>query len=674
MTASPAAPAASVTPTVAEAENLAARILAAAGAPPAAAGRVAASLVLAERMGHASHGLLRVLEYRNSTTNGEIDPTAVPEVVRRTGATAVVDGHWGWGHLAAQLATDTAAELALQQGAGVVAVRSCGHSGRLGEWVEELAAQGLLGIGWLSCGPAVAPLGGLDRQLGTNPLAIAVSGGPGDRPIVLDFATAGYAEGKVRVAARNGRPVPPGVLQTSDGRPTTDPNDFYSGGAILPFGGHKGHGLSIMLQIVADALCGGGPGDRPDSFNHLVLLAVAPESLTDSETYRARDPRHRQPAAQRSAGRCGSTGAAARRRRGAHPGRPATGEGAGHRVAVVGTRTPGSGERVGMSDYVIAVADTSFPDQESLRADFTEQAELRFVDLSHPDGIGRATKGADAVVVTLQRMSAEVIAAFDSSVRAIGRAGVGLDSIDLVAAGSHGVAVINQPAYAAPEVASHALAMLLVLQRRIVSSDKFVRDGWQGPLALTDIRPLDEMTVGVLGCGRIGSVFAEYARPLAASVSVYDPGLIQAPPFAVRVDSLDELLARSDVLSLHLPLTALTRNLLGRSELERLPAGAIVLNVARGGILDERALADLLVAGRLGGAGLDVYDSEPLPADSPLHSAPNTVLTPHSASVSRRSVHRLSRWSVADVIAYLDTGTVQFGSLVVDGSRPTVSS
>ncbi|HYY20185.1 MAG TPA: NAD(P)-dependent oxidoreductase [Streptosporangiaceae bacterium] len=318
-----------------------------------------------------------------------------------------------------------------------------------------------------------------------------------------------------------------------------------------------------------------------------------------------------------------------------------------------------------MSGPVIAVADTAFGDHAGLEKDFGEQAELRWIDLTRPDTVPESTAGADAVVVTLQRLTTGIIAAFAPSVRVIGRAGVGLDTIDLETAGQRGVAVFNQPAYGAAEVATHALALLLALERRLRPADAFVRAGWQGPLDLGRIRALDDATAGIIGGGRIGQAFAERVRPLVREVLVYDPAPVSLPPHVERVPSLAKLLARSDVISLHLPLVPATRGLIGRDELRQLPAGAMVINVARGGIIDEGALAELLHSGHLAGAGLDVYATEPLPADSPLLSTPNTLLTPHSASVSERSAHRLSHWTIGDAIEYLASGSVTHGSMVV---------
>ena len=322
-----------------------------------------------------------------------------------------------------------------------------------------------------------------------------------------------------------------------------------------------------------------------------------------------------------------------------------------------------------MTRPVIAVADTAFADHAGLEKDFNDQAELRWIDLSGPDTVRASTGDADAVVVTLQRLSDDVITAFAPSVRVIGRAGVGLDTIDLTTAEKRGIAVINQPAYAAAEVATHALALLLALERRLSPSDAFVRAGWRGPLDLGGVRALDDATVGVVGGGRIGQAFVERVRPLVRQVVVYDPAPVSLPPGVERAADLPDLLRRSDMLSLHLPLIPATKGLIGRDELRLLQAGAVVVNVARGGIIDEDALAELLHSGHLAGAGLDVFETEPLPATSPLLTAPNTLFSPHSASASGRSAQRLSHWTIGDAIEYLASGSVTHGSIVVQVSR-----
>lgn len=243
---------------------------------------VAQSLAHANLLGHDSHGVLRVLQYADWIANGQIRPDSYPVLARRTGATAVVDGCWGLGQPAAQLATRTALDLAGVHGVGVVAVSRCNHIGRLGEYVATMAEAGCVGLAFCNSGPAVAPAGGSRRTLGTNPLAWAAPRS-GAGPVVLDFSTAGVAEGKLRVAVARGESVPVGVLIDSAGDPTTDPQDFYDGGALLPFGGHKGSGLSVMIELVGGLLSGMGTSPMPDyaGGNGTVLLALSIGAFTD---------------------------------------------------------------------------------------------------------------------------------------------------------------------------------------------------------------------------------------------------------------------------------------------------------------------------------------------------------------------------------------------------------
>ena len=201
-----------------------------------------------------------------------------------------------------------------------------------------------------------------------------------------------------------------------------------------------------------------------------------------------------------------------------------------------------------MSRPVIAVAATAFGDHGGLEKDFGESAELRWIDLSRPDTVPESTAGADAVVVTLQRLSGDIIDGFAPSVRVIGRAGVGLDTIDLETAERRGIAVFNQPAYGAAEVATHALALLLGLERRLAASNAYVRAGWQGPLNLGRIRALDDATAGVIGGGRIGQAFAERVRPLVREVLVFDPAPVSQPPGVARPGRQPRLRARRGVL------------------------------------------------------------------------------------------------------------------------------
>jgi D-3-phosphoglycerate dehydrogenase / 2-oxoglutarate reductase len=332
--------------------------------------------------------------------------------------------------------------------------------------------------------------------------------------------------------------------------------------------------------------------------------------------------------------------------------------------AIPAARTPGRRELP-----VILVAADAVAAPERLVEHFRGQATILPEDISSPERMRRATAAADAVIVALQRLTSELIESMDDRIRVIGRMGIGTDTVDLNAAAASGITVFNEPTFGVLEVATHAIAMLLAVQRKLAPSDLYVRHGWQGGLRLDPMKPIDEVVVGVVGCGRIGRAVAERLIPIAGEVLVHDPAVGDVPPGSERISGLDELLTRSDAVTLHVPLTSQTRGLLGRRELSLLPAGAIVINVSRGGQIDETALADLLLDGQLGGAGLDVFEAEPLPADSPLLRTPNTILSPHSAGYSDRSAWRLSAWTIDDAIEWLRSGMLRHGSVIVAGSR-----
>jgi D-3-phosphoglycerate dehydrogenase / 2-oxoglutarate reductase len=318
---------------------------------------------------------------------------------------------------------------------------------------------------------------------------------------------------------------------------------------------------------------------------------------------------------------------------------------------------------------VILVPAGALRDPERTAEHFRGQAALRHDEISTPASIRAATAGAEALVVAQQRLTSELIGAIDDGLRLIGRMGIGVDTVDLEAARARGITVYNEPTFGVIEVASHAVALLLAVQRRLWPGDLHVRDGWHGRLRPGPEKSVDEMTVGVIGCGRIGRAVVGMLAPMAGRILVYDPAVAEVPASATRVARLDELLAHSDAVTVHAPLTSQTLGLLGRRELSLLPDGAIVVNTSRGGQVDEDALAEMLVAGRLGGAGLDVFAREPLPLDSPLLAAPNTILTPHSAGYSARAAWRLDSWTVGDAVEWLRTGRLRHGAIVVSPTR-----
>jgi len=211
----------------------------------------------------------------------------------------------------------------------------------------------------------------------------------------------------------------------------------------------------------------------------------------------------------------------------------------------------------------------------------------------------------------------------------IGRAGVGVDNVDLDAATAAGITVVNAPTGNTIAAAEHTLALLSGVARRIAAADASVRRGEWKRADFTGLE-LRGRTLGIVGLGKIGQAIAARAVAMEMVVLASDPFVTpeQAALHGVELVPLETLIARSDVITVHVPLTRATRGLIGRDQIARMKPGAILLNVARGGILDERAVADALATGKLGGAGIDVFETEP-PTGSPLLNAPKTILTPH---------------------------------------------
>lgn len=244
--------------------SLAQRILIALGTPSDLAALVAHSLVEANLLGHDSHGMIRLPQYANMVRNSTVKPAMRASVAHKRGAMACVDGAWGWGQPAALLATETAIALARDFGVGAVTLAHGNHVGRLGEYVERIARAGLVGLSVCNAGSNVAPFGGRTRLLGTNPIAFAAPRASGQDPFLVDLATASVAEGKLRVSRDKGESVAPGLILDKEGQPSIDPKAFYDGGALLPFGGHKGYGLSVMIELLGGALSGIAPSSSKE--------------------------------------------------------------------------------------------------------------------------------------------------------------------------------------------------------------------------------------------------------------------------------------------------------------------------------------------------------------------------------------------------------------------------
>jgi D-3-phosphoglycerate dehydrogenase / 2-oxoglutarate reductase len=251
--------------------------------------------------------------------------------------------------------------------------------------------------------------------------------------------------------------------------------------------------------------------------------------------------------------------------------------------------------------------------------------------------------GWDALVVRSQtRVDGELLAAGEPRLGVVGVASVGIDRIDVEAATRAGVMVVNAPTGNTIAAAEHTLALMLALLRHVPTADESVRAGEWERGRFTG-RELRGKTLGIIGLGKIGKAVARRATGFEMRVLANDPYLTeeQAAEHGAKLVGLAELLHRADVITVHTPLTPETRGLIGRGQLEAAKPGAFVLNVARGGIVDERALADALASGHVAGAAVDVYSSEPMASDNPLRAAPNLVLTPHLGASTAEAQDRV---------------------------------
>jgi LDH2 family malate/lactate/ureidoglycolate dehydrogenase len=262
------------------------------GTPPDNAEQVAASLVGANLAGHDSHGVIRIPTYVELIHQGRLDPAARPSLLRQSRAIAVVDGQWAFGQLTARFAMRLAIEQAQTNGVGAVSAVNCNHIGRLGEWVEQAAAEATIGFATVSFyGPgagAAAPHGAAEPIMSTNPVAFGLPGGR-HGTVVADFATTVVAEGKLQVARAKGAPAPEGSILDAHGNPSTNPDDFYAGGALLPFAGHKGYGLSVVSELLSLAVGGAFARRQPqtESTSGAFFLCVDPAAFGALEDYTA---------------------------------------------------------------------------------------------------------------------------------------------------------------------------------------------------------------------------------------------------------------------------------------------------------------------------------------------------------------------------------------------------
>ncbi len=274
-----------------ELQELAARIFAAAGAPADVAAEVADHLVQANLAGHDSHGVIRVRWYVEQVRSGWIRPQSRPRVERETTAAALVSGEWGFGHPAARAAIDLAVDRALEHGLGAAGLVRATHIGRLGTYTERAAARGCVALMWLGglgTHRASVPYGGARPLYGTNPISFAYPAGAAGT-VLLDYATTKISGGKVMVAQDRGEEVPPGCIVDARGRPSTRPEDYFEGGALLPFGQHKGYAQAFFAQLLGQCLTGaertGAEGYGGDAFKESgsFFIAIDPGLLRPAQ-------------------------------------------------------------------------------------------------------------------------------------------------------------------------------------------------------------------------------------------------------------------------------------------------------------------------------------------------------------------------------------------------------
>lgn len=266
--------------------------------------------------------------------------------------------------------------------------------------------------------------------------------------------------------------------------------------------------------------------------------------------------------------------------------------------------------------------------------------EVRILATTEPEQIIAGAQDAQALLVGYAAIDERVIASLPN-LKILALLSIGFDNVDVGAATDRGIWVSNVPGEATHEVASHALALSLVLSRQVTRFDADVRDGRWGLLSSPTPKALHEHTVSVLGFGRIGRAFAHMAAGVFRSVLAYDPYVTELSDedrgAGIELVTIDEALASANVLSLHMPLTTDTHQLLNEDTLSQLPRGAVVVNVSRGELIDETALARALDVGRVSAAGLDVLTQEPPSSQHPLVHRTDVILTPHIGFLSERT-------------------------------------
>ena len=308
-----------------------------------------------------------------------------------------------------------------------------------------------------------------------------------------------------------------------------------------------------------------------------------------------------------------------------------------------------------MARPVIAVTDSPFPSLDPARAALARiDPELRMANSASAEDILAVARDADAILVTYAKLPADLLRQL-TRCKAIGRFGLGVDNIDVNAAAELGITVTYVPDYCMHEVSDHAMALLLALARKVPLSNALVQAGrWEMP-AVVPIHRLAGRVLGLVGFGNIPRALAPKAKAFGLRIVTHDPYVPPAALAAVGVEgvSFEQLLEISDFVSIHAPLTPATRGLFNAEVLGTMKRGALLINTARGPLIDEDSLIAALDSGQLGGAALDVVAVEPPPRDSRLIGRDNVILTPHTAFYSVEALNELQAKCAADVARVL---------------------
>jgi D-3-phosphoglycerate dehydrogenase len=308
-----------------------------------------------------------------------------------------------------------------------------------------------------------------------------------------------------------------------------------------------------------------------------------------------------------------------------------------------------------MTKPLIAVTDSVFPSLEPAMAALARIApEVRMAKSASAEDILDVARGADGILVTYAKLPGDLLRQLERC-RVIGRFGLGVDNIDIAAAAECGITVTYVPDYCMHEVSDHAMALLLALARKVPYSNTLVQAGrWEMP-AVVPIHRLHGRVLGLVGFGNIPRALVPKAKAFGLRVITHDPYVPKETLAAAGVEgvSFDRLLETSDYVSIHAPLSPATRNLFGAETFRKIKKGALLVNTARGPLVDEPALLQALDSGHLGGAALDVVAAEPLAKDSPLIGRNNVILTPHTAFYSVEALNELQTKCATDVARVL---------------------